>query len=325
MSANPSRIFISYRWVDTGHATRLLAATLKQAFGPKAVFLDTEAMQIGEWPAEIQRNLGEADVTLVVIGRHWLSLRNRRRLGQKNDWVRREISESISREVKIIPLPIDAKLPKARALPPSLRKLPRNLKRDLRYSSWDSDVEGLIRCLEESGFKRVRAKQAVTRKRRLPRIILMDSYEKIYDQKSKAVGMNSHVIRGLLQEMPVEPIRIEPVHLGWQGSDAIAKSEPDLIIIHYSCMDQPGRPLNLLHFLTYMLFASSNTKVIVYSRTTGKPGELMRTVDRLGAGYNGRVFALPIHGGKNRARNFSDPRTAAALRKLVVDALALQV
>src|SRR3954464_11540160 len=111
MSRMPSKIFVSYRRSDTGHATRLLAATLKQAFGPDAVFVDTESIQPGEWPEQIERGLSAADLTLVVIGARWLNIRNRRRIGEKSDWVRKEIDRSIKRKIKIVPLLIDAKLP----------------------------------------------------------------------------------------------------------------------------------------------------------------------------------------------------------------------
>jgi hypothetical protein len=140
--------------------------------------------------------------------------------------------------------------------------------------------------------------------------------------------MNSHVIRSLLWGVSAEPIAIEPVHPNWQGSDAVASWKPDLLIIHYSCLDESGRPLNLLRFLRYMLLSSENTKVIVYSRTSARRGdpnartELNRAIDRLSSTYQGRVFGLPIYRYRNRAQTFSDPETAVDLQKLVKRVLA---
>jgi TIR domain len=123
MSPTPSKIFISYRRTDTGQAVPSLAAALKKAFGPAAVFVDTAAIQVGsQWPQQIDKALKEADILLVVLGPKWLNAGGRhRRLDQETDWVRNEIGKSIRRNIPVIPVLIGgAVLPKPDTLPACL-------------------------------------------------------------------------------------------------------------------------------------------------------------------------------------------------------------
>jgi hypothetical protein len=331
MSPIPSKIFINYRTLDTGHATRLLAFTLRQTFGPDAVFVDTESIQLGKWPAQINQALAAADLCLVVIGRQWLNHENRARLKDRNDWVRKEIETSIQRKITIVPLLIDgAELPNAKAVPRSLAELSKgdDQQLGLKHRSWDSDIDVLVKSLRKLGCKRIPAKRSPAPGKQLPRIVLMDSYQKIYDRKSASLGMNSHVIRDVLRGLRVQPIDIEPVHPEWHGAEAVARKRPDLIVIHYSCMDKTAWPRNLQSFLRYLLLESRNTKVIVYSRTTARPGdakaeaEFQSSIDDLAGRHKRRVFGLPIYRYGNRTQKFTDAKTEDALRTLVKGVLA---
>jgi hypothetical protein len=331
MPSSPLKIFINYRTLDTGHATRLLATTLSQKFGPAAIFVDTESMQLGKWPEQINQALAKVDICLVLMGPQWLNEENRARLNEEKDLVRKEIEISIQRNIIIVPVLIDgARLPDVKAVPESLFELTREDSYEhvlLRHRSWDSDVDVLVRRLRSLGCKRIPAKRALASRKQLPRIVLMDSYQKIYDRKSASLGMNSHVIRDLLRDVRAQPIDIEPVHPAWHGADAVARKKPNLIVIHYSCMDKTTRPRNLQDFLRYILLESKNTKVIVYSRTTARPGDtdaagrFQGLIDDLAGRHKDRVFGLPIYRYRNRTQKFTDEKTEAALRRLVKDVL----
>src|SRR4051794_40209629 len=85
-----TKIFISYRRGDTGPAVRLLSSALKERFGQRAVFVDTEAIDPGaRWPRRIDQALTSADVVLVAVGPRWLDItdeRGRPRIGRHDDW-----------------------------------------------------------------------------------------------------------------------------------------------------------------------------------------------------------------------------------------------
>ena len=107
----PESIFISYRRTDSQHAVFAIADRLRSTFGPKKVFLDRSAIEPGdEWPKSLRRGVERAAVVLPVIGESWLTTADewgRRRIDDKNDWVRREIAAALaanaSKKTAIIP------------------------------------------------------------------------------------------------------------------------------------------------------------------------------------------------------------------------------
>jgi pterin-4a-carbinolamine dehydratase len=121
--------FISYRRDDSRDWAGLLANTLRRAFGPQAVFLDTDSIRVGHrWPATIDEALERATVILPVIGSQWLSLQTqsdgRRRIDAPNDWVRREVEAGLTPGRTLLPvLTLGTKMPTAEQLPLSISSL----------------------------------------------------------------------------------------------------------------------------------------------------------------------------------------------------------
>jgi hypothetical protein len=157
-----SKIFISYRRVDTGQAVRSLSAILKQAFGPEAVFVDTETVRAGsQWPEQIDQALQASDILLVTLGPKWLRIADeygRRRLDHDDDWVQNEIASAIKRNINIFPLLIGgAKRPVVAGLPPRLARFANYPSFDLRDEQWEHDVAALIDRLADIGCRRVAA------------------------------------------------------------------------------------------------------------------------------------------------------------------------
>ena len=327
MARNPLKIFVNYRQNDTGAAVSSLADYLKEAFGRKAVFVDTAAVQHGpKWPPQIKQALEASGVLLVVLGPKWFNRKNRRRLDQGEDWVRTEIASSIKRDIPIVTLLIGgAALPKRDALPADLVGLWDHLTLELSHEHWEHDVSYLINKLVDIGC------------RRLPtRIVLMDSHTKIYERKRNRIPeeMNCHVIRRQLQALPGQAIDIEPVNRDWRGEDAVAVRQPDLIVVHYSCLDDKGRTRRLREFLETILRNSSNTQIIVYSRTKDRRSRksaerLDRHIKAMAPEFEDRVHGLPVFrpkplpGQRQPSQTFNDPDTANDLRALVRSVLAI--
>jgi pterin-4a-carbinolamine dehydratase len=161
-SSRASSMFISYRRADTGAAVRSLSGTLQQAFGPNTVFVDTEAIRVGEnWPQRIEKALVEATILMVAIGPDWLKISDehgRRRLDNSKDWVRLEIAKAIKRRITILPVTFEgAELAVPAALPPSIRGLLSHSKYEVREDFWEQDVRVLVERLSELGCKRISA------------------------------------------------------------------------------------------------------------------------------------------------------------------------
>jgi hypothetical protein len=61
-------VFISYRPADSSAAVRWLAESIGRTFGPEHVFIDTEAIRMGDdWPYRIESALASATIVLPVI------------------------------------------------------------------------------------------------------------------------------------------------------------------------------------------------------------------------------------------------------------------
>jgi len=146
-------IFISYRRADSdGWAGRLRDA-LRMRFG-ELVFQDVDNIADGEIFSDvIDRALQACDVALIIIGPTWANARDeqgRRRLDLEEDWVRTETAMVLNRKVRVIPVLVGgARLPRIEDLPEELRSLTKRQAREIRSTSWDSDVSLLAAHLQQ--------------------------------------------------------------------------------------------------------------------------------------------------------------------------------
>jgi hypothetical protein len=147
-----SGIFISYRRADSDGWTGRLRDTLRARFG-KRVFHDVDNIPDGEIFSDvIDRALQECEVALIIIGPNWATARDERgrRLDQEEDWVRTEAAMVLNRKIRVIPVLVGgAKLPRADELPEELRSITKRQAREIRSTSWDSDVGLLIDQLKQ--------------------------------------------------------------------------------------------------------------------------------------------------------------------------------
>src|SRR5918995_1416955 len=120
-------IFINYRREESNSQAERIRERISARLGQDRVFMDVAIPPGEQWEARIEATVGAAEVVLVVIGPRWLTIkdaRGRRRLTEPDDWVRGEIEIALDRGVRLMPVLVDgASLPRARALPPSMRAL----------------------------------------------------------------------------------------------------------------------------------------------------------------------------------------------------------
>lgn len=143
-------VFISYRRDDSaGYAGRLTDA-LEKRLGKDTVFRDVEDIKPGEdFVKALERNLHNAKVFLVIIGKEWLTVKDsqgRRRLESPNDYVRIEIESALRLKGLIIPLLVEgAVMPKPEDLPQSISAIANLQAIEMTDSRWDEDIERLIK------------------------------------------------------------------------------------------------------------------------------------------------------------------------------------
>src|SRR6516164_6707019 len=116
------QIFISYRREESRWSARSLCDRLTERFGRTQIFMDVDAIALGEdFLKAIEKRVGECDVLIAVIGAHWLTSKDEqggRRLNNPEDFVRREIATALKREIRVIPVLMDgASMPRSTELP----------------------------------------------------------------------------------------------------------------------------------------------------------------------------------------------------------------
>ena len=148
-------IFICYRRDDSaGFAGRLYDGLTKH-FGRNMVFMDVDDIQPGvNFVDVIQGVVARSRAVVVVIGKQWLNGGDpfgRRRLGDTDDFVRLEIRAALQRKgVAVVPVLVHgATMPAQYDLPDELRDLTRRNAIELRHTTWNSDVQKLVRALEK--------------------------------------------------------------------------------------------------------------------------------------------------------------------------------
>jgi hypothetical protein len=104
--------------------------------------------------AHLNSQVAACNVLLVVIGPHWLNVKNeagQRRLYQSDDFVAIEIAAALARDIRVIPVLVDgATIPNASELPDSLKPLVRRQAIDVRQAHFGRDTEALIERLREA-------------------------------------------------------------------------------------------------------------------------------------------------------------------------------
>ena len=146
--------FINYRRDDSSSDAKLIANALADSLSADTVFMDTEAINLGDqWPERIRSALSNAHYVIVVVGPEWLTAGTdtwgRRRIDSESDWVRQEIAFALNDcDKTVIPVLVrDASIPPADALPECIAPLTDKQAITIRRDYWDHDIKLLIHRL----------------------------------------------------------------------------------------------------------------------------------------------------------------------------------
>ena len=152
MPNDARNIFISYRRADApGHAGRIYDS-LARIFGAERLFMDVAAIQPGETFADrIDRTLNASGAVLVIIGREWMHRLQGPESESREDFVRRELTTALKRQVLIVPVLVEgAAMPAAQDLPEDLRALAQRNAIELSDSRWEHDIARLSNALTQA-------------------------------------------------------------------------------------------------------------------------------------------------------------------------------
>ena len=142
-------VFINYRGEDSHSYGALLYHELARQFGDDYVFFDAASIPAGaDFVQELLGRVRSARVLLAVIGRRWLTAANdtgQRRIDDPTDWIRRELAEAFSANVRVIPVLTDqAELPPEATLPADIAALSRCPARPLRRRESTADLARIV-------------------------------------------------------------------------------------------------------------------------------------------------------------------------------------
>lgn len=147
-------IFVSYRRDDSRHAAGRLLDRLRHTYEPHQLFMDVDNVAPGlDFVKVIEEQVAACDVMLVVIGPNWIDARDEggaRRLDNPRDFVRLEVETALKRDVRVIPVLVDAAaIPQEDALPESLRPLAKRQSVRLTHDQFGSEADSLVRSLQD--------------------------------------------------------------------------------------------------------------------------------------------------------------------------------
>jgi CHASE2 domain-containing sensor protein len=146
------KIFLSYRREDGISQTGRIYDRLIARYGDEDVFMDLGKISIGaEFVHTLDEKLNSCEIFIAVIGAHWLiSRKQRKRMEDPDDFVRREVATALKRGVRIIPVLLDtALMPRPADLPADIAELANRSALRIREDRFDPDMDGLILELEE--------------------------------------------------------------------------------------------------------------------------------------------------------------------------------
>lgn len=107
MERSTVRVFLNYRTDDEGSTALAVSRYLCERIGEPNVFLDKRSIDPGTlFDDAILRNLWRSDVLVAIMGRDWLGFPGRaggRAIDDPEDWVRRELVEALTHQVRIVP------------------------------------------------------------------------------------------------------------------------------------------------------------------------------------------------------------------------------
>jgi hypothetical protein len=152
------KVFISYRRDDTsGYSGRLYNDLKEHLVGE--VFMDIDSIPVGvDFAKVIEGYVESSDVLIALIGKSWLKVTDesgRRRLDNKDDFVRLEIAAALRKGKMVIPTLVQgAGLPRKEELPEDLQALVGINAIEISDQRWYYDVERLVKAIKTSPVER---------------------------------------------------------------------------------------------------------------------------------------------------------------------------
>ncbi|MFD4830008.1 toll/interleukin-1 receptor domain-containing protein [Streptomyces uncialis] len=142
-------IFVNYRTDDEAATATLIDRELSRVFGDENVFRASKSIEPGSrYPQELVKAVRRSSVLLAVIGPKWRAIggsTGRSGAYDREDWVRREITEALDTGAVVIPLLVGrTERLRREDLPQELWPLAECQDRRIDLRKIDADLSGLV-------------------------------------------------------------------------------------------------------------------------------------------------------------------------------------
>jgi TIR domain len=142
-----SKVFISYRRVDSLDEAGRLSDSLTARLGRSNVFRDVDGIEPGQhFERALDAALSEQPMVVALIGPKWLAELQRRQSLPDTDYVHMELARSLARGLHVIPVLLKgATMPQPQQLPEDLRGLSPLQALSMRDEAWAEDTGRLLK------------------------------------------------------------------------------------------------------------------------------------------------------------------------------------
>jgi len=152
------RVTLSYRRDDSAGIARLIFERLRSRYGHDSVFMDIDAIELGEdYRERIHHALSNTDYLLVLIGPRWLGPLDAGpyRISEATDPVRMEVEKAFEVGLRIVPVLLEhTPMPDPEHLPESLRQLSYLNAADVTAGrEFDSQIERIMGFIDRASAK----------------------------------------------------------------------------------------------------------------------------------------------------------------------------
>lgn len=311
------RIFLNYRRDDSGGYALTLYRDLVDHFGEEQVFMDIDAIAPGEnFVERIEETMAACDVVVAMIGRTWVNAADEegnRRLDDPEDFVRLELERAVSRGIPLVPTLVHgARVPKKKELPSSLHPLLLRQAVELRDTSWEDDVERLVRHFQRLALRSQPAEDDGRVAPTPPPEPGEEEPQPVPPKRGLGVGLRAALRRrwrwvaAALAAVVAIVIVLAVVVSGSSSSPALAQSGQIAFLDDGSLkkMDPDGShvtPLYPGHTISSFGYSTSSTGTFGTIRPTWSPDRR-----RIAFAQNGDIYVLSAHGKTTDITNTPD-------------------
>lgn len=255
-----AKIFINYRRGDAPTSTERICERLLREVGSAALFRDIHDIPAGaDFARVLEAAIEDSRVMLSIIGPRWLGPRplfGRRRISDRDDFVRFEIATALRQRLHVIPLLVDgAQMPSEGELPNEIRELSKRNALVVSPTAFDAHLAKLASTLKALLDANEEAESAPSQRG-----------DREFLRGSRVLWVDDQPINNQYEQRALETLGIEFVR-AHDTQDGLRKFDSERFHLVVSDMRRPSGPDAGYVLLKEIRARSQHTPFVLYSAT----------------------------------------------------------